>query len=534
LWQSEKGKMYKSVICHIHSTFEGPASIEGYCYEAARLGIDAIWLADHDSRIPDISGNAPQLFTTYDFKNGTEYVFSVVDNEGAKSKKAVWTVTDESSLADWSIEENKEGGYITLRSSTYNSEWQGVSIYLTVSAKADRRAVISEPVINLDLDSNIIPGEKNARVIIRVYLSQVPPEHKQVFIDYVIGEPNESKYMIPVKPEENRISLNIAEDVKHFGLGLDNTVTRLEVRVESRGNKQATVSLKKMEIETKIMDREYLLEKQKQIGKEIGKRYGIEVLSGYEISEAEFHLTCFGDNVPIYPYKYPERPLAEEMNRHVSNYGGITSINHPFSKWKREVFDESQKPIMVEKRAAEIIERKGYGSKLIEVGFPEGRNDFSLEHHLRLWDLVNLAGLRLAGIGVSDAHSNISWESGNNFANYIQSPDCKVANLLAGMKKGNFYMADPYRCKGNLRIATNEGKTMGDVQKGGFVTIELKQITERLKLVWIADGENVKEEIVEGDHISQLNLEKIEHFVRAEIWDVDGRLVLLTNPIWVG
>ena len=44
--------MYKSVLCHLHSIFEGPASIRGHCYAAQKAKVDAVWISDHDTQIP--------------------------------------------------------------------------------------------------------------------------------------------------------------------------------------------------------------------------------------------------------------------------------------------------------------------------------------------------------------------------------------------------------------------------------------------------------------------------------------------------
>ncbi|HEY8200094.1 MAG TPA: hypothetical protein VII47_01935, partial [Actinomycetota bacterium] len=42
---------YVGAQLHCHSSIEGPASIGAHCYEAARAGVDVVWLTDHDTRI---------------------------------------------------------------------------------------------------------------------------------------------------------------------------------------------------------------------------------------------------------------------------------------------------------------------------------------------------------------------------------------------------------------------------------------------------------------------------------------------------
>src|SRR5436190_12491870 len=41
---------YVGAQLHCHSSIEGPASIGAHCYEAARAGVEVVWLTDHDTR----------------------------------------------------------------------------------------------------------------------------------------------------------------------------------------------------------------------------------------------------------------------------------------------------------------------------------------------------------------------------------------------------------------------------------------------------------------------------------------------------
>ncbi len=521
-------KMYKSVICHLHSTFEGTASISGYCYEAARHGIDAVWLSDHDTRVPGVTGNHRVDFERFNFSEGAA---NKLEFENF-SEEAQWKIVDVSPGAKWEFREKSRS--ITLRSFTESPIWQGASMHLHLRRTSDRRPLIGFPRVKLDFDTGVKERDQDARVIIRVYLSQVPPEHEQIFIDYVAGKCLETGYMLPLPLADGPVSLDLAADAKRLGLGLDHTLVDLEVRAESRNKKEADISLKGLEIKNGLADPGRMLETQRRLGEEIGKSYGVEVLCGYEISGSEMHLTCFGDNIPVYPYKDGERPPAETVNEYVERHGGLLSINHVFSPWKNRELTGERKLGIISEKAGELIRRKACGCGLIEVGFPEGRHGFSVEHYLLLWDMLNLGGLCLPGIAVSDAHANRPWEEGNNFANYVASSGCTARELMRGLKKGNFFMADPCRFKGDLFVSTDTGKTMGDTQESGRLRIELKGLRQPARLRCMADGKCLEEQVVSGEFRDAFDLNRARYFARIEIRSLEGRLLLLTNPVWTG
>lgn len=297
----------------------------------------------------------------------------------------------------------------------------------------------------------------------------------------------------------------------------------------------AEVRLKRLQLETGIVDPYQLIQAQLKLGKEIGRQYGVDVVVGCEISAGKEHRTCYGADVPFFPYEeWQERAPQDALNSHVAKHGGLTSINHAFSDLKRQELSDEERWAEVDKRVEEFVSQDAYGSKLIEVGFPEGRHGLDITHYLSLWDRMNLADLRVCGIGVSDAHSNVSWENGNHFANYVAPPDCQVQNLVAGMTASNFYMTDPYRLRGKVRFSTDTGKTMGETQSGGYVTLALSDAPADAELAWVLDGQPQPVERVGGRCESRFCIDGGRHFVRAELRDAQGRMILFTNPLWIG
>lgn len=519
--------MYKSAFCHLHSTFEGKATISGFCYEAAKAGVDVVWLSDHDTRIPGVL-SSERTFIDYDF--GTRDPFGLLPENVEKAEAVEWKQVETDVPDLWKAENASDGSALRLYTKTDGTKFKGASIL----TEGKNLPLISRPTILLQFDGNINTESEHARLLIKVKLSKKLPGQERSYLQYVLGAPVEDGHTIPMPFKEGQARLSLAEDAQRLGLGLDHHTREIEIRVESSQGQPAEVLLKHLRLEIEINDPYRLLQAQAELGKKIGREFGVDVVVGYEFSRGKHHVNSYAVSVPFFPYnQWQERPPVDVINRHAAKYDGITSYNHPFSSFKREELSEDEKLAVVDKVAQELISECVYGSQLIEIGYPEGRHGFEPAHYLSLWDQLNLAGLRICGIGVSDAHSNASFERGNNYANYIFAADPTLENLVAGLRSGNFYMADPHRLRSKVRFTGDSGIVMGGTQSKGYVQLELSNAPAGSELTWVLDGQSIAAEQVQGDCISRICVDEGKFFVRAQLCDQDGRIILLTNPIWL-
>lgn len=501
--------MYRSALFHLHSILEGnQASISGYAYEAQRFGVDVVWISDHDGR----------------YFRDKQYIIPL---DGAYELRPI-EHPDGLSL-------NKTGDdtpRLSARVRGRRDDWAGMALMLPYVGKPQRPPLMLKPTISLGLDTNIRARSRNRRLTVRLHLSQTPPDHQPVCIDYVFGARADRDDALPLPMDRDGIA-RIApfDDVMTLGWTADHNLTGIEILLESRLGADTRLEVSSLVLETEISDPHAILEAQIALAREIGAHQGVTIHVNYEASGDDGHMTCFGPPLPI-PYDVEKRLPRREIARRMAERGGVVSINHPFSRWKRETLDEPRKQALLEEVAGQLIHHQAHGARLIEVGFPEGRHNFDVTHYLDLLDRLNMAGLRMAAIGVSDAHGNRPWDQGNNFANYLASPDCRQENLLAALHSGNHYMADPVRVRGQLEICTDQGKTMGDRQSDGTLRTSIDAIPRGSEWRWIADGQCVGREPTAGAHTSQCELSSARRFVRAELWDPYERLILATNPVW--
>jgi len=151
-------------------------------------------------------------------------------------------------------------------------------------------------------------------------------------------------------------------------------------------------------------------------------------------------------------------------------------------------------------------------------------------HYLRLWDGLMRAGIYVMGNASSDAHSaRVGWQGGNNMATAIRADGTDETALLAGLRAGNVYMADPLRFRCQLALKDDAGHRMGQVvaldgASAGDdheVTLALDAAHSHWQVYWVVDG-------IRGDPVAagegavdrRLTVDaRHSTFVRAEVWD---------------
>jgi hypothetical protein len=146
----------------------------------------------------------------------------------------------------------------------------------------------------------------------------------------------------------------------------------------------------------------------------------------------------------------------------------------------------------------------------------------------------------------------VGWQTGNNFATYIRSDDADEDALIAGLRSGDVYMADPVLFRSRLAFQDRDGHRMGEkvplTTTAGATDVEiaLEEAKPAWRLHWVIDGERQPGiALAQGParHSISVSLGQ-PTFVRGEIWDrtrapagevaesATGRCIALTNPIW--
>ena len=531
---------YHPMHMHIHGSCEHGASMAMHMYNAQKLGMRYIWFTDHDCRIgskeEEIHGFSFDGALIKENATGFYHGFQPID------QKICCSVDSQSKQLTMQL--TSEGGTL----------WCGSGVRFVSRGTLHSQPLAAGITLRIDLcDHNISP---DSRLIFDIKLSQRPPALCDAHILYVLGSTEglaaPHTQVIPLSVRNGQITMAISEDISdapEMG-GCDNAFETISIILQAKNGATATASLRDFQITTE-RSFEQVHEQLKTVAAQVGAQYDITPFVSWELSYAGEHKNCFNSNVPTLNYQDHDYQIPVwDAVRHMREHGGIFSINHPFAirPLKRKTFTPLERMKILAKMQAELTANKAYGANLIEVGFPEGRNGFSGEEYLLLWDMLTVSGLFLSGYGCSDSHrDNAGWFDGNNFATYIGVP-AELSHPIAeeeftqAMKLGRMYTGDPVKLQGAVDFATTDGHPMGSV----FLSCNTESKTIRFyadktcpgwQFRLIENGLCVYTEQITSNTFSHESILKVGNlsvnFQRAELWDENGRCILVTNPIYL-
>ncbi len=526
--------IYEPMHMHLHTCHQPGGSMEGHIYNASLLGMRYIRFTDHDTR----TGRKRNPIEEFDFTLGEAVVSD-------KRGKYGFEFFGEPSVSF-------SGGKMKITSSSEGSGYHKAGAYFVSSGTKHTSTLIAEVTLTLGMRFKTVG---DARIYLDVRLSQRPPEHKAAHLIYSFGdypEVTQNTLRLPISEAEDGIyELRLSEDMRRrweIG-GLDNVFDTVFITTETANGGYAEIELDSFKIDTKYGYDDVIV-RQRAVADKIGEKYGVKPFVTTEISGAGQHKNVFSTAVPV--INYEERGYkvtAYEAIDHVKKYGGIFAYNHPFEndKYKKmRDLTRVQVELAVVKEAASLISKRLYGATLMEVGFTEGRGPFTLDDYLRLWDIISLSGMFITGYGDSDSHKNHqSWFEGNNFATWI-AVDEKIPypapeeEFIKSMKAGNVYMGDPVFLKSAISF-TSGTSPMGSVifpkEKTVKMSFKMKNPLPSSTVRIIVDGAEFTREVITSPEEYALDFEFEPEFsvsfARVELYNKDGRCIMLTNPIYV-
>lgn len=556
---------YYAQHMHIHTSYEQGASMAAQAYRATNVGLKYTWLTDHDC----LRGTRNKAVNIYDFEwngmsafdeAGREHGFQYSDFHKIGTAK----ITDEDAYSGTRC--------MKLSCQNPNSEWEGCAVEMFSSGKRHMASLLSDLLISLSYKINFSDAE-NSRFIIEFLLSEQPPECNYARLRFVAG-PTDSlsnephTLILPLdandvwqKHKFDMKKITTSKEAKEASIGgADNVFGTIILRLETRHGAYAEAFVDDFS-KVRRNDHAATYEYQKEVAEEVGRAYGIKLFVAAEISAAGPHKNCFSTQTPVIPYENMSYKVTDEYACELMQRLGFTySLNHPLVRYKgvdtsdMDLFDET------EKVGRELLENLAHGATLLEIGFPYGRY-MPYECHAHLWDMLALEGLILTGYGATDSHSAFEgWYDKNHpdFKNGVRRGEKMFKNtfvtwfgvdagkepseddFVKAMISGNGYSATPMLIKGGVNFATESGHPMGSIMLSKVkipirVNFSIENASAGWRFVWLEDGERVSETTL-CDGKFEASREFIPKrdisFIRAEIYDEERILLLLTNPIY--
>ncbi len=512
---------------HLHSACEPSASMGAHMHWARRLGIRHLWLTEHDSRIgikrrPLTHFYFPKKKLFCDLPRGIRAGFRP---EGENSGAHAFT-------------EGEDGITLTLRAGMGERE---VMVFSSMG-KLHAEPLASDVTVTLTGEA-VLSGD--ATLTVEFILSAQPPHLAPARLCYFLGNPPPPevgcRYLpFPERDGDGFYHFPLSADAAEAIGGLDNALSFLRFSLIS-GLGEATLAVRTLELHRRLGGEE-TRQALAALAARLGRTYAVTPFLSFEISEAGHHKNCYSTRVPL--IDYPAHGYAvtqEEAVAHVLSHGGVFAYNHAFTEWRACELSEEGKQALIAYLAEELAASGVFGASLLEVGFPERKEGFLDRHYLRLWDLLSQNGIFITGDGDSDNHhaSADGWLHGNNFVTFVGLPEDTPPteeSIVASLVRGSCFAADPTACRHMSLTAAD--RPMGSILVGDAVTVEFsaERIAAGGYAVRIVNGrEDGRIGIREGSVRDTYTLAASElyNFVRYEIRRYDGRLLGLTNPIYL-
>ncbi len=573
------------VQLHLHGSMsEGHGSMAGHDHAARGLGgaVDVIWWTDHDWRIAghtyvdghgfeegmhrieqmpvpltarQLDGREPM--PAWALEGGTS------DPDSTESVRIGWqrvrTQRDarqaKLQISSKVAREGKKSLHAVLQGR--NASWERVAL----SFGAERRRHIASLASEVRAAISVLPErmDGDVRIVVSFMLSQQPPNLRGR-LDYHLSAAGQGAserrattrvirgadgqrdarvtvIEVPWVPGSwNDLVFDVSKDAELHGHGgADNSMAEVMVSIEARRGR-VEAYLDRFEIERRIVGPP-LFDRQKEMAAELGDDALIHYV-GQEVSYGA-HLNVFGPRVPLadsaaHPHGYTPTQAVALARAH----GGISSLNHVFgiANTARAHDIPSTRP-RFEDRARRLVELRGYGADLLEVGYRKRGRE--LKAFVELWDKMSAAGVYMTGVGVSDSHDNdIGWAEGpNNFITWVMAETRDQESLIEALRAGRAFFGDPTRFDGRMDLEAEGGGRMGDVvvaspgpQTVRFLASGLRA-GQRVRLV--RDGQPIRTLAPTGDEVdvSETIDVRANGFVRFEIVE-DGAAVALSNPLY--
>ena len=185
-------KAYYPMTLHVHSIWERQASMEGHFYNAQKLGIQHMYITDHDNRM----GPRANHVDHFDFTKG---VLKVLEPSKDPLRPRWYGFT---------VEQHDEGTSVAMKDGAMHLEasstevgkgkWSTINVLFDSSQKRHEVALLAKAMLHLGMQiTDYSDCSKDIRIIIDVKLSQRPPEFENAHIYYVFGntEGLESPYI---------------------------------------------------------------------------------------------------------------------------------------------------------------------------------------------------------------------------------------------------------------------------------------------------------------------------------------------------
>lgn len=579
---SPEGSHAYSMAMHVHSSFsEQSGSMDSQLFQAAKNSVDVLWWTDHDARMDGIGYRQVVHFT------------SLTAEEGAPGQGGawIWTKVESGPLM------SKSGGGIVEYPCSPNDPVVGGSMHLTAESSTTATAQYGYYANctpagwdyrdnltgqSLTIDVLLTSGWTRGYLELLINSSYHQAAGGRPAGDYTLsyrfvppGIPasrvangNQGVMTIPVRPASSKnpwdtITITPSNDIAALWPDLDYRDFALwELTLNAASEGDPVGGYFDYLRFTRRKSGEVFLQQQMDMEAVLAPRYpSVVQRQGLEVSWLLPHLNWFGGAVTVPHYQETVRTWTRYLERtavpQIHAAGGLVSYNHPYGYGGGPQIPVAQQKIMLTKVARTLLPTEttpaACGADLLEVGYTL-RNGVNLYHHVALWDVMSRNAVFLTGNGTSDDHFGQNWFGIlNNWVTSAWATSTSEADLLTSLAAGRAWCGSLSDYRGSLDLLVDRSCPMGSVSVS---TVNSRQLVATATQVPAGGSLQVLQGTVDyagmadptastrviasygaddirGGSVATSIDTSQQCFVRTQVHDGRGRVVGLSNPVWL-
>lgn len=576
------GSRAYSMAMHVHSSFsEQNGSMDSQLFQASENSVDVLWWTDHDARMDGLGYRQVVHFT------------SLTDEKGAPGQGGTWTWKKVESGPLTS----SSGGGIVENPCSPNDPVKGGSLHLTAQSSTTATAKYGFYADSLGAGLNyrdnltgqslavdvlLTSGWTRGYLELLIYSSYHEASGGRPAGIYALsyrfvppGTPasrvtngNEGVVTIPVTAASSTnpwdtITITPSNDIAALWPDLDYRDFALwELTLHAASNGDTVGGYFDYLRFTRSKSGEVFLQQQMEMEAVLAPKYpSVVQRQGLEVSWRLPHLNWFGGAVVIPDYSAQKIYTTTSWTTYLQNNavpqihaaGGLVSYNHPYGYDIGSELPLAQQDQMLANVASTLLPTGALGADLLEVGYVR-RNGVDLGHHIALWDIMSRNAIFLTGNGTSDDHYGQDWVGIlNNWVTSAWATSTSEADLLASLAAGRVWCGSLSAYWGTLDLLVDGLCPMGSVSVSSLNSRQLVATATKIPV----GGSLV---VLQGkvDFAGQADLAanthviasygagevggglvatsidtSVESFVRTQVLDASGRIIGLSNPVWL-
>jgi hypothetical protein len=579
---SADGRNAYSMAMHVHSSFsEQDGSMDSQLFQATKNAVDVLWWTDHDARMEAIGYRDVVHFTSLTKENGGRGQGGPWDWALVRSGPLAGVSTGGIVQNPSSPNDPVPGGSLRLLAESTsrtpasygfyaNSHPAGWNYRMSLQGQTLKIDVLLEPgwttgYLELKVGSSYhqaAGGRAAGEYVLSYRFLPLDAGRAGVSADGRLGVVN-----IPVAagtgqwttatitPEQDVSELWPDMDARDFGLW------ELTLSAVSTGERVSGY-FDYLRFDRTVSGATQLAQQQQMASKLAGRYPQVVQQQGLEISLDLPHLNWFGGKVTMtdysgVSYRGYQPFLRNTLVPHAHAAGGLVSYNHPFGYGLGKALPAAQQRQRVEEVARQLLPSGGHpaalGCDLLEVGY-NLRQGIDLLHHVALWDVLSRNGVFLTGNGTTDDHFGQNWFGIlNNWFTSVWAASTAQSALLAALSAGRAWCANLAHYRGSLDLLVDGSVPMGAVSvsrvasRGLLATATDLPAGSELQIVQgVVDyagssDPNQNSTVVAGYGGGSVRSGSVRctldttrsSFVRTQVVASNGRVIGLSNPVWL-